>query len=132
LLTPQGRIFLKNARRILYNMEEAITEVQEFGEHMTKKLSIGTNIYCSEIILPVLKNFCEKYPFIVPEIHEGSISYLTDSTFNSRYTRFKQLIQNNPKRIQKKKPKIKHFMCMSRLGSDVKDGLKQFWCNNCA
>ncbi|HEY8803840.1 MAG TPA: LysR family transcriptional regulator [Clostridium sp.] len=78
LLTPRGRVFLKNARRILYNMDEAITEVQEFGEHMTKKLSIGTTIYCSEIILPVLKNFRGKYPFIVPEIHEGTISYLMD------------------------------------------------------
>lgn len=78
LLTPQGRVFLKNAKRILYNMDEAITEVQEFGEHMTKKLSIGTTIYCSEIILPVLKNFREKYSFIVPEIHEGTISYLMD------------------------------------------------------
>ena len=29
LLTPQGRVFLKNARKILYNIDEAITEVQE-------------------------------------------------------------------------------------------------------
>mgnify|MGYP001560169053 CR=1 FL=1 len=78
LLTPQGRVFLKNARKILYNIDEAITEVQEFGEHMTESLSIGTTIYCSEIMLPVLKNFREKYPFIIPEIHEGNISYLMD------------------------------------------------------
>jgi len=78
LLTPQGRVFLKNARRILYNMDEAITEVQELGQHMTKKLSIGTTIYCSEIMLSVLKKFRKKYPFIIPEIYEGNISYLMD------------------------------------------------------
>ncbi len=78
LLTPHGKVFLKNAKKILRNMDEAITEVQELGQHMTEKLSIGTTIYCSEIMIPVLKNFCEKYPFIVPEIHEGSISHLID------------------------------------------------------
>jgi DNA-binding transcriptional LysR family regulator len=78
LLTPQGRVFLKNARRILYNMNEAITEVQELDQHMTEKLSIGTTIYCSEIILPILKNLREKYSFIVPEIYEGNISHLMD------------------------------------------------------
>ena len=57
-------------------MDEAITEVQEFGQHMTKKLSIGTTIYCSEIMLRVLKKFRKKYPFIIPEIYEGNISYL--------------------------------------------------------
>lgn len=31
LLTPHGRIFLKNARKILNNMEDAIIEVQEYG-----------------------------------------------------------------------------------------------------
>lgn len=77
-LTPQGRVFLKNARSILYNMDEAITEVKEFGQHMTKTLSIGTTIHCSEIMLPVLKKFRKKYPFIIPEIHEGNISYLMD------------------------------------------------------
>jgi len=78
ILTPEGRVFLKNARRILYNMDEAVTEVQELGRQMTKRLSIGTTIYCSELVLPVLKNFCEKYPFIVPEIHEGNVSHLMD------------------------------------------------------
>jgi DNA-binding transcriptional LysR family regulator len=77
-LTPQGRIFLKNARRILYTMDEAITEVQEYNLQMSKKLSIGTTIYCSEIMLPVLKNFRKKYPFTIPEIHEGNISHLMD------------------------------------------------------
>lgn len=77
-LTPQGRIFLKNAKRILYTMDEAITEVQEYNLQMSKKLSIGTTIYCSEIMLPVLKKFREKYPFIIPEIHEGNISHLMD------------------------------------------------------
>lgn len=76
VLTPEGRIFLKNARKILYNMEESIAEVQEFSQHMTERLSIGTTIYCLEIMLPVLKNFREKYPFITPEIHEGSISHI--------------------------------------------------------
>lgn len=76
LLTPQGKVFLKNAKRILYKMDEAITEVQECGKHMTAKLSIGTTIYCSEIMLPVLKRFREKHPFIIPEIHEGNISNL--------------------------------------------------------
>jgi DNA-binding transcriptional LysR family regulator len=78
ILTAEGRVFLKNARRILYNMDEAVTEVQELGHNMTKRLSIGTTIYCSELVLPVLKNFCEKYPFIVPEIHEGNVSHLMD------------------------------------------------------
>lgn len=77
-LTPQGRVFLKNAKKILYNMDEAITEVQEYGKNMTTRLSIGTTIYCSEIMLPVLKEFREKHPFIIPEIHEGNISNLMD------------------------------------------------------
>ncbi|MHC1719749.1 MAG: LysR family transcriptional regulator [Clostridiaceae bacterium] len=78
ILTPEGRVFLKNARRIVYNLDEAVTEVKELGQQMTKRLSIGTTIYCSEIVLPVLKDFCERYPFIVPEIHEGNVSHLMD------------------------------------------------------
>ncbi|MDR7855501.1 LysR family transcriptional regulator [Tissierella sp.] len=77
-LTPAGENLLKNSKTILNSMDEAITEVKEIEQHMTDKLSIGTTIYCSEILLPVLENFCEKHPFIVPEIHEGSISYLID------------------------------------------------------
>jgi len=64
LLTPQGRVFLKNARRILYTLDEAIAEVQEYDKIMTKKLSIGTTIYSSDIMLP--------------EIHEGNISHLVN------------------------------------------------------
>lgn len=54
--------------------DKIITEVQECGENMTARLSIGTKIYCSEI--PVLKKIREQYPFIIPEIHEGNISNL--------------------------------------------------------
>ncbi len=75
-LTPQGKVLLKSAKKILLHMDEAITEVQECGKHMTTKLSVGTTIYCSEIMLSAMKTFCEKYPFIVPEVHEGNIFYL--------------------------------------------------------
>jgi DNA-binding transcriptional LysR family regulator len=76
VLTPPGQLFLEKARMIIQNMDEAMLEIQEFGNKMTKRILIGTTIYCSEIMLPVLKKFCEEYPWIIPEVHEGNISYL--------------------------------------------------------
>ena len=78
VITPEGRVFLENARKILNSVKESITEVQEFSQHMTERLSIGTTIYCLEIMLPVLKIFRQNYPAVTPEIHEGSISYITN------------------------------------------------------
>lgn len=57
-------------------MDDAVAEVQELGKKMTRRISIGTTIYCSEILLPALKKFRERYPFIVPEIYEGNSSQL--------------------------------------------------------
>ncbi|MCM2534986.1 LysR family transcriptional regulator [Neobacillus pocheonensis] len=71
-LTNEGKLFLKKAKQVLFTLEEAIIEVQEFGEEISGTLSIGSTIYNAPLLLSTLKEFRKKYPQVNFSIWEGN------------------------------------------------------------
>ncbi len=77
-LTPQGELFLKKAKEVLFNLEEAMIEVKQFGEKISGTLSIGSTIYCAPLMLSTLTEFRHKFPQIRFNIWEGSSTRLME------------------------------------------------------
>lgn len=77
-LTVQGELFLKKAKEIINSLNEAITEVKQFGEEVSGTLSIGSTIYCAPLMLSSIRKFREKYPQIRFNIWEGSSDRLME------------------------------------------------------
>jgi DNA-binding transcriptional LysR family regulator len=78
VLTVQGELFLKKAKNILHSLNEAITEVKEFGEEISGSLAIGSTIYCAPLMLKALNQFRIIHSQVKFSIWEGTSTRLSD------------------------------------------------------
>ena len=77
VLTVQGKLFLNKAKQVIYNLDEAILEVQEYGKEISGILAIGATIY-SASMLSTLKSFRKKYPNVKFSVWEGNSTHLME------------------------------------------------------
>jgi DNA-binding transcriptional LysR family regulator len=77
-LTSEGKFFLTKAKQVLHTLEEAILEVQEFGDEISGTLSIGSTIYDAPLFLSTLKEFRKIYPQVNFSIWEGNSTRLVE------------------------------------------------------
>ncbi len=78
VLTVQGKLFLNKAKQVIYNLDEAILEVQEYGKEISGTLAIGATIYSAPLMLSTLKSFRKKYPNVKFSVWEGNSTHLME------------------------------------------------------
>jgi DNA-binding transcriptional LysR family regulator len=73
-LSPAGKLFLRDARSILANVEQSIQRVQRFdlGEEGSIRLGFTSSTSMHQITPELVRAFREAYPLISVEIEEGA------------------------------------------------------------
>jgi LysR family transcriptional regulator, salicylic acid-responsive activator of bsdBCD len=77
-LTIQGKLFLKKAKQVIHSLEDAILEVQEFGEEVSGTLAVGATIYDAPLLLSALQDFRKKHSQVNFSVWEGNSTNLME------------------------------------------------------
>ncbi|NJR70999.1 MAG: LysR family transcriptional regulator [Synechococcales cyanobacterium CRU_2_2] len=91
-LTAAGKVFEREARLALMQIETAIAQAQKMHQGEIGHLSIGIASSAANGILPeLIRRFCDRYPHVHLELHELTAAQqreaLRDTEFSSRHNR---------------------------------------------
>ncbi|WP_134699323.1 LysR family transcriptional regulator [Ammoniphilus sp. YIM 78166] len=70
-LTQPGIILQKKAEKLIHQLNETITEIQEIDQGLRGTLSIGSVFSCVSLLPEKMKQYREKYPDVIFKILEG-------------------------------------------------------------
>lgn len=72
VITPKGELFYQKAKEILFQLEDSINEVRDFGENLSNEIKGGSAIYCSMLLLETIRSFNLTYSNTSFKLFEGS------------------------------------------------------------
>ncbi|WP_367398819.1 LysR family transcriptional regulator [Neisseria perflava] len=81
-ITPQGELFLSKARALLRQLDESLLQVRELNQQVGGRLSIGSAILCSDILLTLLQRYQRDYPEVHFSLWEGGSNFLAEQLGN--------------------------------------------------
>ena len=85
-LTGAGKIFLKSVRRLLTDVEKAITEVQAAERGELDSLTVGYRSSITlKLIMPLLAQFQRSYPNIRVKFEQGSVVEIYEGVVEHRF-----------------------------------------------
>ncbi|SFL47232.1 LysR family transcriptional regulator [Salibacterium qingdaonense] len=81
-LTEAGKILYHKALKIMHELEDTVTEVQEIDEGIRGTLTIGSNKSCFSFLPEQMNQMRERHPHIIFKLREGDTFYLAESIRN--------------------------------------------------